>query len=470
MPLTKPFCETRWDSSDPERAPPPLPLNPGGPNQSPTKPNTSATVAAVAQALTDRARESAGASLYLTNYMHDRSLEKSPTRTPQHKRLQSLQQGNLKDFKVSLETIRSPDHSPERSRPNTPLSSRDYFSASLEKSPSRAESPTPILVSRDITKDTPTLRSSNRPTPRPFLGENSPPSATMLALQNMQVRDVDTHPVLEDITNNSTSRNSQNFDSIHSQMINLTAIATTLQKEMTALSRRSKDNATDLISLKEATSRRDEDIRKSLRELVNKTRASEAGLLGPPPRVDMSRSSSAFEFSSHFLDSRSFNSPSFVKSVSLPKIPSMHTSEPDHDRIVNPSPYAMDSAASVAMLEKIIREMVTKEGQEQLLCTLSELFEKSRKDSCNIAKKVEELVESNKEKPTSQALIRHKDHLSTISEEPPQLDIIFDGQHTGVLSCSGYDSGGAENEKPSAASFINDDLTKLLQKIKDSVA
>jgi len=148
----------------------------------------------------------------------------------------------------------------------------------------------------------------------------------------------------------------------------------------------------------------------------------------------------------------------------------MHSSEPDHERIVNPSPYAMDSAASVAMLEKIIREMVTKEGQEQLLCTLSELFEKSRKDSCNIAKKVEELVESNKEKPTSQALIRHKDHLSTISEEPPQLDIIFDGQHTGVLSCSGYDSGGAENEKPSAASFINDDLTKLLQKIKDSVA
>jgi len=38
---------------------------------------------------------------------------------------------------------------------------------------------------------------------------------------------------------------------------------------MTNLSSRSKDNATDLISLKEATKRRDEDIRQSLRDLVH---------------------------------------------------------------------------------------------------------------------------------------------------------------------------------------------------------
>jgi len=38
---------------------------------------------------------------------------------------------------------------------------------------------------------------------------------------------------------------------------------------MTNLSSRSKDNATDLISLKEATKSRDEDIRQSLRDLVH---------------------------------------------------------------------------------------------------------------------------------------------------------------------------------------------------------
>ncbi|OTA35798.1 hypothetical protein BTJ68_04025 [Hortaea werneckii EXF-2000] len=57
----------------------------------------------------------------------------------------------------------------------------------------------------------------------------------------------------------------------------------------------------------------------------------------------------------------------------------------------SPSPYSVEGAASVAMLEKIIREMVTKEGQERLLGTLSELLDKSQKENVEAAKKVEEL-------------------------------------------------------------------------------
>ncbi|TKA73927.1 hypothetical protein B0A49_04754, partial [Cryomyces minteri] len=237
---------------------------------------------------------------------------------------------------------------------------------------------------------------------------------------------------------------------------------------MAQLSRRSKDNATDLISLKEATNSRDEDIRKSLRELVTSVNSSSsyAGFLGPPPA---SRASSGFGMSSHYLDNKAHNSPpSATKSVTLPRIPSFMAE--GHDG--SPSPYSLEGAASVAMLEKIIREMVTKEGQERLLSTLSELLDKSCKDSVETAKKVEELVEFIREKSRGQSLVRQAN-----SDGPPKLELDFDPQSGALTRVTREESppdhsngnGHKPFSSPRAADFVSADMLHLLRKIKDSV-
>ena len=430
----------RWDSSDPERAPPPLPLNPGSSSPT-TKANTSAGIAAAAKQIVERARESAPLSSYTSNRdSPSTSPERSLIKGAHHRRMQTLPNGSVKDLRNFLDN-RSPERSQERPSSASYLSrqdSREDISVPVE----RSSTPTP--ASRDLLKDTPTLRPT-RPPPRPLLGENTPPSATMLALQTMLVPEP-----LNDITNGSNipspSRPSSQYD-ISSQLLNLTSIATSLQREMGQLSRRSKDNATDLISLKEATNSRDEDIRKNLRDLATSVNTG-ANLLGPPPAPGvMSRSTSSF---ANFLDSKPWNSP-----PGAPRAASAHSFL--DDRGGSPSPYSVEGAASVAMLEKIIREMVTKEGQERLQSSLSELLEKSTKENTAAARKVEELSAFIKDQSHSQALV----HVS--KDGPPKLDLNFD--RLGALSKT-RDAGGKE------AKMIDDDekVMKMLQRIKDSIA
>lgn len=290
----------------------------------------------------------------------------------------------------------------------------------------------------------------------------------MLAIQNMKVPEDDAP--LGDITNFSTptqppSSNPQSFESIHTQMLNLTAIANALQKEMTALSRRSKDNATDLISLKEATKGRDEDIRKSLRELVSSARASDAGLLCPPDH-SVTRPNSALGITPSFLDHKIHHSPPFGKSISLPKIPPVHSFEvnSEHDRAASPSLYSVEGAASVAMLEKIIREMVTKEGQERLISQLSELLDKSNKESSDTSKKVAELVEFIQDKSTSKALVRHNNRKSSVLSDAASIDDSRD-----VVPRGDRRKISERHTPQPQASMVTDEFQKLLQKTKDSV-
>ena len=332
----------------------------------------------------------------------------------------------------------------------------------------RSGTPTPLPSDKDMKGAQPT-RSSTRPPPRPLLGQSTPPSATMLAIQNMKVADEDAP--LGDITNSSTptqpaSLKTQNFESIHTQMLTLTAIANTLQKEMTALSRRSKDNATDLISLKEATKVRDEDIRRSLRELVTNFRASESGLLGPPSH-NVTRPNSVLGITPSFLDHKPPNSPPFGKSISLPRIPPVHALEvnSEHDRAASPSLYSVEGAASVAMLEKIIREMVTKEGQDRLISQLSELMDKSNKESSETSKKVAELVEFIQDKSTSKALVRHKGRKSSAISELTSVD---DDRRDIVRHGDRRTTSDQRHPQPQA-NIVSDDFLNILQKIKDSV-
>ena len=278
----------------------------------------------------------------------------------------------------------------------------------------------------------------------------------MLALQTMQVPD----EPLTDVTNRSgtptTPRVNNNYD-FSSQLLHLTTIATNLQKEMAGLSRRSKDNATDLVHLKDATTARDEDIRRSLRTLTSSVTAQ--GLLGAPPAPGQ-RSRSASITGQPFLDSKSmFSSPPPVGGYHLPRAASAH-SFLDDGRIGSPSPYSVEGAASVAMLEKIIREMVTKEGQERLLGTLNELFEKSSKDNVEAARKVEELAEFIKKKSESQALVP-----LTFGADggPPKLELNFDSPSA---LAKAREAAGVEGTK----SAPDDEIMKLLQRIKDSIA
>lgn len=432
----------RWDSSDPDRAPPPLPLAPnhGSPT---TKANTSAGIAAAAKKIVESARESAPLSSYTSNSaaLPERSLVKGGI----HKRMQSLQTGNVKDLRNYLDNNRSPERSPERPTSRGMAYSRMSSVDDLSSSPvSRSNTPT------QAERDTPNLRPSSRQPHKAILGENTPPSATMLALQNMQVPE----PPLADITNrpstpNGTPRVHNQYD-FSSQLLNITTIATNLQKEMAQLSRRSKDNATDLLTLKEATTSRDEDIRKSLRELAGSVTSGH--LLGPPPPIPGS-STRRQSYSNQYPDSSVFNSPpSTGKAFNFPRAQSAH-SFMEEPRCGSPSPYSVEGAASVAMLEKIIREMVTKEGQERLQSTLAELLEKSRKDNFDAAKKVEELSEFIKSKSQSQALVHVPDG------GPPQLDLNFDTPRSAKKDEDGKLNAAGEAE-----------IMRLLQRIKDSIS
>jgi DNA repair exonuclease SbcCD ATPase subunit len=469
MPLTPKFLR-RWDSSDPERAPPPLPLNPNPSSPIKSTVNTSANIAAAHQAMAERAREASAPAPYTTNPLPER-IERSPERSlvkgAAHRRLQSLQNNTVRDIRALLDTGRSADRSPERpsvvsvtTTPNTTNSfAKDYF-GSPEKSMSREGTPTP--TSRDHLKETPTRRQSTRPPPKAILGENTPPSATMLALQTMNVRDIPDTP-LSNITNGSTRPH--NFEAISTQILGLTSIATSLQQEMKHLSQRSKDNASDLNKLKEATNSRDEDIRKSLRELINQM-----------PQLN-SNPSPSFGLGAH----RSTNSlnptatpPPPSKSFTMPRITSPVSLY--DERVGSPNPYSVEGAASVAMLEKIIREMVTKDGQERLLGTLNQLFEKANKESGLTAKKVADLVDFVKG-GSSGALVCANGH--TVGTRSASQGDIPASTTSVSLTLASRDlkpsdtpaAAGGESDFPSSgpSEFVNDDMVNLLKKIKDSV-
>ncbi|EME42701.1 hypothetical protein DOTSEDRAFT_175956 [Dothistroma septosporum NZE10] len=441
-----------WDSSDPDRAPPPLPLAPGQGSPT-TKANTSAGIAAAAKQIVERARESAPISSYTSNRLNESQAlpERSLVKGTHHKRLQSLQPGHVKDLRSYLDNNRSPERSPERPTSRGTFTTPSRMNSSENLSPFTERPTTPTPSERDPMKDPPSLRPSTRQTThRSILGENTPPSATMLALQTMQVPD----PPLNDITNGPSTPTGTRVHTTYdfsSQLLNITTIATNLQKEMAALSRRSKDNATDLIHLKEATNTRDEDIRKTLRELASTVTGP--GLLPPPPTLSTSTRRASDYSAPAYLDSKAFyNSPPSASKFSLPRAASAHSFL--DDRCGSPSPYSIEGAASVAMLEKIVREMVTKDGQERLQSSLSELLEKTRKENSNAAKKVEQLSEFIKEKTESQALVRS-------NGGPPKLELNFDTPRGTPKS---------SDNTPASEAPANEEIMRLLQRIKDSVA
>ncbi|KAK0704666.1 hypothetical protein B0H67DRAFT_545113 [Lasiosphaeris hirsuta] len=464
-----------WDSSDPERAPPPLPLNPQSPSVV-SRAGTSSAIQSAHAALTEKARESAMVPHY-PKRKGETSPERLLLRGSTHRRMQSLQPSSIslqpasvKDLSLMIEsgrespTLRSPE---KTDRPSTPSRGRDPFVEARSERDDRTTMGSPIPGP----SLTPIIRPTVRRPHQSILGENTPPqSATMIALQTMNTHGPAPPPSskepenpLANITNGQTAlvRLPQSLDSLSNQILTLTNIATTLQKEMSQLSRRSRDNATDLLSLKEATNARDEDIRKSLRELITDTKVK-------PNSRDPYGGPLLLEGRHHPTSPTTLAKT--VRPFALPRIPSPNSFAASLDRessMSTPSLYGPDSPATIALLEKIIREMSTREGQDSLLTRLTELAD--RLAGLAGADKVEELVRlirSNQQ----QAVIpasggkggggggggRPRERAWSISDDgegPLRRD--FDFNQTSALSTT---------------EFINEDVLKAIRTVKDSVA
>jgi len=177
-------------------------------------------------------------------------------------------------------------------------------------------------------------------------------SSILPPIRNVKTPDISTPPPP---AHNALIRSSTDFDdtpskvtvhdihTISSQLTSITTIATNLQREMTNLSRRSKDNATDLMALKEAARNRDEEIRRSLRDL-------QTGL-------------TSFEATDRLLEGRHSHLSIVAPSTSS-----------GSDRGSN---YEDDNpkfaAASTQVLERVLREMPTKDDQDRALGILQDI-------------------------------------------------------------------------------------------------
>ncbi|KAL7624773.1 hypothetical protein AAE478_006345 [Parahypoxylon ruwenzoriense] len=469
-----------WDSSDPERAPPPLPMNPQSPGVGTSRSGTSLAIQSAHAALTEKARENA-----LVPSLAKRMTETSPERAlvqrggSPHKRMQSLQPGSVRDMSLMIEHSRdsansTPRGSPEKDRyqrPSTPVRSRDYDreSKSAEKENTAPGTPTPMPGLPSV------VRPSARRPPQSILGENTPPqSATMLALQSMgSMSSREAESPLANITNNSAPvmKSPPSTEHLSNQLLTLTNIATALQKEMSQLSRRSRDNATDLMSLKEATHARDEDIRKSLRELAM--------------NVDPSRVHRDTYTGGLYLDNKPFNmSPGskIGRPVSLPRIPSPNSFAASIDRestLSTPSLIGGDSPATIALLEKIIRDMGTKDTQDTVVNRLSELAE--RLAGMASAGKVEELIHHLKaasEQPNYHPIggnsVRPR-AMSFTSDDSSKVKNLDQNQRNGIVNQRVEKLlNGKESRRPSVTTrtsdVLNDDVMKIIRSVKDSVA
>ncbi|KAJ5736797.1 uncharacterized protein N7483_001922 [Penicillium malachiteum] len=456
----------RWDSSDPERAPPPLPLNPRSMSPA-TKNNVSPNIQAVAAKFQDRSSENALSS-YTTNPMPPKSgsPERSLVKGHYHKRMQSLQPSDTKgdarsEFLNYLES-RSPER-PLRATIVDPTTKPQDSSKGPESPPARAaEREIPSYV-------------SSRYLSKPLFGESTPPSATMLALQNMQLP-IDNDPPSPSkppkmLPAPKSEDRAHTMDTLASQIHSLTDIASNLQREMSNLSRRSKDNATDLVSLKAATNARDEDIRKSLKDLSSSLTSKY--LDGEFSRFDLG----AFLKPENGPNpTESDSSPNSKRSYSVPRMPSPNPFAFDRDICGSPAPIS-DGSASIALLEKVLREMATKEGEERLLELVDEIKSRpaatpSDKDAdTKITNMLEEILNLVKEDPSSKALVRS---MTTQNLRPPDSANVEGTRSASLGSIDGSATVRAlnvpsSNNQLQRASASGDEVLTILRSVKNSV-
>lgn len=413
----------RWDSSDPERAPPPLPINPGTTSPA-TKSNVSPRVQAVAANFQEKSRDN-GTAPYTTNPMPPKpaSPEKSLIKGNYHKRMQSSHNVDTRSEFLNYLDNKSPEKSLRASVLDPGPKIQEKVTKKAEEEPSEK---------RDPERDPPNFLINNRFLSKPILNEPTPPSATMLALQNMQLPSENESSAssssstrhrdcASSITGSSETHGG--VESLSTQIHSLTDIASNLQREMAQLSRRSKDNATDLVSLKAATNSRDEDIRKSLREL-----SSNLSSKFLEPEQESKWDYNSFFGSEPLRGRTNFEgSPTPKKSHSRPRMasPNPFTASLD-EACASPLPIS-DGSAYIALLEKVLREMATKDGEERLLEAIDEIKSGQPSDghdkeaSRSVSSMLEEILQLVKENTGSRALIRSKAPASPFEENDDEV-------------------------------------------------
>ncbi|PFH58975.1 hypothetical protein XA68_12972 [Ophiocordyceps unilateralis] len=466
-----------WDSSDPDRAPPPLPPNPQSPSLA-SRAGTSAAIQQAHAALGERERASANARdaaavvPALARRVNDAatSPERALVKGHHHHRRMQSSAGSVRDLGLMLE-------GGPRSRPPPawPLETPSTPTRAAEGDGFFAQSPGPNSSLTPIVR--PSVR---RPaTSHSILGENAPPpSSTILALQTMGAatrpcsRDGGTPSALANITNNgaATAATSpvkpvQTLDGLSSQILGLTSIAQALQKELTQLSRRSRDNATDLLSLKEAANTRDENIRRSLRDLM--------GNVGDAS----SRIASREHYGGLFLDNKPHcTSPSNGRPFQLPRVPSPKSFAESIDRASISTPSlsgGVDNPAFLALLERILRGLGTKEGQESLVGHINELSDKVA--AMATAEKLDELARLVREQTESAVVsFDHRLH-DPHGSGTRAMDLQSKASPDSCALTSPRLLHGDESRRLSApanrgAELLNEDLIKIIRSVKDSVA
>lgn len=303
----------------------------------------------------------------------------------------------------------------------------------------------------------------------------------MITLQSARNRQ-DANPPLSDMTNAAppNTKTTYSLDSLSSQILSLTSIATNLQREMSTLTKRSKDNANDLTGLKDATHARDENIRKTLRELVAgldlKFSNLEPKLLGAP---ETARPTSNLGL---YLDDKAHDSTP-RKQYILPRIPSPNNfaSAIDRDITASPSLISMDGAASIALLEKVLREMATREGQDRITKTLEsvklqaqpsgQVVQTQSTIDPQMMEKIEDILNfmrELKEESGSRALVRANTQQN--SSGPSQIDLYLEGERSSQLA----KKDGADRSVTASGSAnvlaMNEELATMLRSVKQSLS
>lgn len=429
-----------------------------------TRSNVSPGIQAVAAKFADKSSENVTSS-YTVNPMPNKA--SSPERSlvkGYHKRMQSLQPSDTKadarsEFLNYLES-RSPER-PLRATIVDPNSkSQDASKMSDPSRPKTADRELPNFM-------------SHRYLSKPILGESTPPSATMLALQNMQLPSESDPPspskppkLIADRP--AAEAQGHTMDTLASQIHSLTDIASNLQREMANLSRRSKDNATDLISLKAATNARDEDIRKSLKDLTANlsTKLLDADLT----RLDLS---ALLKPGDGPNSSEPDSSPNSKRSYSMPRMPSPNPFAFDRDLCGSPAPIT-DGSASIALLEKVLREMATKEGEERILELVDEIKSlpaataSDKAADTKITKMLEEILNLVKQDPSNNALVRSLKARDTLQANDTNAEGARSASLGSVMG-SAATVRALDVPQGDRAMAGNENMLALLQSVKNSV-
>ncbi|KAG0137882.1 hypothetical protein HOY82DRAFT_547015 [Tuber indicum] len=405
-----------WDSSDPTRHPPPLPLNPhpGAPNS----PRTVGTlqnpfIAADRASPTPISREISPTRRAPQAPPHREGSPSgpniSPTRAQQvmasHRRMNSMQPSQTVREMGNL-ILNGGSSSPSKSGTPTP---KELFGSSTSF-PAREQAPTPAPPP-DYRGSLDLDRLPNLLPPLRNLKSHESMSAAIPSSALATTKDFKGFKEFKDLKDlkdfkdysipplprdrdggqgdwESRSRDKgrddgpklslQELETITSQLSGLTSIANSLQREMANLSRRSKDNATDLISLKEATKSRDEDIRQSLRDLVHNLHSLESDRLLTNPSLPLITSGASTSSRASSYASDNFATP--------------------------PGARGDKSGLEMATLERVLREMSTKDEQDRvidLLRDIQDTLNKPQLDRLENEEKILSLLEEFKERDYS---------------------------------------------------------------------